>query len=916
MFTLHRRLPYLLLHLFTLGRVPLSTPALPPAPTPSQLFLNLSASDACCCPAESPLSCCRVRTLEHLRGCMRLCSFAIWEDVFDPRALETLKVAFDDMYYGRRPRASRLPARGDEGSLPTFTAVPAATVADATAAATTTASSTTPASFSSTPLSATSATPPASSIPAATEGPSAGLGDLTDLGNLDHFGDRAFASYLPYHPLAQVRGNRSEIAIPDGIARLPAASAVLYNRRVVRGLLELASEPRGVGTQGGLALDFVGFLNSPVGTDGQGWHTDNHRAEGAMKMQVPLRDVARELGPVELKPDPAAKATCESVRAVTRQGSAVLYYHSRTVHRGTANRGKHERTVLDFSFMSPEQLVHNKYTMSFAQHAGDSLHALRRRFAEQCVGINEQAGMSRDEANAGVGDAGRHLAPASACASPGVIAGLRPRLKTLGSGLVTYLPQSESPDGGVLAVHELEHVLRIEVETGEQILNNFTLFAGAHEVEGDEAARVFIATHDLADDRYASSLDMANQLLAATRAQVSAKTPVASPRWCMLEAFVSSWIFAMPIDESAPPPWTLPGEARQLRLKENTQQKLQLGDFRSDVRHLTFFGSSTEGLRSAAALFCSSFAWTSRDEMPVGLSGHVSPGGQILESRGHRSRTHDGVGSSSSATTPAVGASSAAISRICADVVASRALLDAFRWGRSCASALFSRHKIGSYLSVANLTGQGVTVGLAEGGGASRATALSARVLLDSCASCGPLVVVGHPSATEDSEMSAELNSTARSGHESWNSASVAAAVLLGSATEAKTMLAPHSHRHVVLRMPSTVAARAVLDGSLDFVYLDARHDYVGAKQDLEAWWPKLRPSGLIAGGNYWSVAEGADERGKGGVVQVSGVKKAVDEFTAERGLRDELRYAIDAPVVLLVHPRSLYSCSFGLHKP
>ena len=129
-------------------------------------------------------------------------------------------------------------------------------------------------------------------------------------------------------------------------------------------------------------------------------------------------------------------------------------------------------------------------------------------------------------------------------------------------------------------------------------------------------------------------------------------------------------------------------------------------------------------------------------------------------------------------------------------------------------------------------------------------------------------------------------------------------------------MLAPHSHRHVVLRMPSTVAARAVLDGSLDFVYLDARHDYVGAKQDLEAWWPKIRSSGLIAGGNYWSVVEGADERGKGGVVQVSGVKKAVDEFSAEHGLRGELRYAIDAPLVLSIHARSHYSCSFGLHKP
>ncbi len=40
-------------------------------------------------------------------------------------------------------------------------------------------------------------------------------------------------------------------------------------------------------------------------------------------------------------------------------------------------------------------------------------------------------------------------------------------------------------------------------------------------------------------------------------------------------------------------------------------------------------------------------------------------------------------------------------------------------------------------------------------------------------------------------------------------------------------------------------------DQSLDFVYLDARHDFQGVFSDLIAWWPKLRIGGVIAGHDY-----------------------------------------------------------------
>jgi GR25 family glycosyltransferase involved in LPS biosynthesis len=40
-------------------------------------------------------------------------------------------------------------------------------------------------------------------------------------------------------------------------------------------------------------------------------------------------------------------------------------------------------------------------------------------------------------------------------------------------------------------------------------------------------------------------------------------------------------------------------------------------------------------------------------------------------------------------------------------------------------------------------------------------------------------------------------------------------------------------------------------DKSLDFVFIDAAHDYASVKKDLEAWYPKIKPGGIIAGHDY-----------------------------------------------------------------
>jgi len=57
--------------------------------------------------------------------------------------------------------------------------------------------------------------------------------------------------------------------------------------------------------------------------------------------------------------------------------------------------------------------------------------------------------------------------------------------------------------------------------------------------------------------------------------------------------------------------------------------------------------------------------------------------------------------------------------------------------------------------------------------------------------------------------------------------------------------------RAEIMNLDSSAAAARVPDGSLDFVYLDARHDFVGVVADIHAWWPKVKVGGLFAGHDF-----------------------------------------------------------------
>lgn len=82
--------------------------------------------------------------------------------------------------------------------------------------------------------------------------------------------------------------------------------------------------------------------------------------------------------------------------------------------------------------------------------------------------------------------------------------------------------------------------------------------------------------------------------------------------------------------------------------------------------------------------------------------------------------------------------------------------------------------------------------------------------------------------------------------------------------------------RRYEMRLDSLTAARHFPTESLSFVFIDADHDYQSVLADMQAWWPKIRPDGLLCGHDY-GVYGDAD----GGW----GVQRAVDEFAGSLNL-------------------------------
>lgn len=70
---------------------------------------------------------------------------------------------------------------------------------------------------------------------------------------------------------------------------------------------------------------------------------------------------------------------------------------------------------------------------------------------------------------------------------------------------------------------------------------------------------------------------------------------------------------------------------------------------------------------------------------------------------------------------------------------------------------------------------------------------------------------------------------------------------------------------------PSECAVKFDYIPDLDFCFIDAAHDYDNVKRDIQAWRPKVKPGGILAGHDYCA--------------SWPGVKEAVDELIPDRQL-------------------------------
>lgn len=70
----------------------------------------------------------------------------------------------------------------------------------------------------------------------------------------------------------------------------------------------------------------------------------------------------------------------------------------------------------------------------------------------------------------------------------------------------------------------------------------------------------------------------------------------------------------------------------------------------------------------------------------------------------------------------------------------------------------------------------------------------------------------------------------------------------------------PYLDRVVLLRGISWAMAQYIDDNSVDFISIDACHSYECVKQDIKAYWPKLKQNGIITFHDYEATEYGVKQ--------------------------------------------------------
>jgi hypothetical protein len=88
--------------------------------------------------------------------------------------------------------------------------------------------------------------------------------------------------------------------------------------------------------------------------------------------------------------------------------------------------------------------------------------------------------------------------------------------------------------------------------------------------------------------------------------------------------------------------------------------------------------------------------------------------------------------------------------------------------------------------------------------------------------------------------------------------------------TEARERLAKYGGQVTFMKLTSMDASTSPqIPPQVDFVYIDGNHSYRAVAEDIRAWWPKIRPGGVLGGHDFYNGYARAHD----------GVVKAVTEF-------------------------------------
>jgi hypothetical protein len=105
---------------------------------------------------------------------------------------------------------------------------------------------------------------------------------------------------------------------------------------------------------------------------------------------------------------------------------------------------------------------------------------------------------------------------------------------------------------------------------------------------------------------------------------------------------------------------------------------------------------------------------------------------------------------------------------------------------------------------------------------------------------------------------------------------------------EAKARLA--SLNCQIVRDWSTNAVKRFADNSLDFVYIDAAHDYGHVYEDIREWSKKVKKGGIVAGHDYISPKELLQKKPQASSKDYNktnyGVKRAVDTWVKKKKIK------------------------------